>query len=118
MRSSLLIRLLVAIGLIAAIGVPGLQQLDSVPVAAQPAVYGMPASDLWTGVMAAPGEAVYAAEGAPGPTEGLIVRFKPRAERSVQVNAHLAAGARRADALALSDTVRVEVPASQRDGAL
>jgi thermitase len=119
MRSSLLFRLLVVFGLIAIVGVPSLSELAPGTAEAQTSVYGMPVGDVWSGVMAAPEHPSEAApDVAGGQTEPLIVRFRPRAPRSVQVVAHQSAGARRADALALSDTVRVEVPAGQTSQAL
>ncbi|MGE3908694.1 MAG: S8 family serine peptidase [Chloroflexota bacterium] len=51
-------------------------------------------------------------------TEPLIVRFKPGATRSVQVDAHVAAGAQTARSVALTDTVVVDVPAGQGQAAL
>jgi thermitase len=116
-RSALLFRIMIVIGLLAALGVPGLQELNPIPAEAGPVASGMPVSDVWSGVLAAPGATVPAEDGTE-PSEPLIVRFRPRAARAVQVNAHQEAGALRADALAVADTVRVEVPASQRDSAL
>lgn len=51
-------------------------------------------------------------------TEALIVRFKPGAARNRQVDAHVAAGALRARAAALTDTVVVDVPTGRGNSAL
>src|SRR4051812_30009700 len=118
MRSSLIFRVILIIGLAAIIGVPGLQQFDPTPVEAQTSVYGMPASDVWTGVMAAPGEAESVGDNSGGPSESLIVRFRPNSSRSVQVSAHQQAGAKQAAPMALPYAVRVDVPAGTSGSAL
>lgn len=51
-------------------------------------------------------------------TEPIIVRFKPGAARNGQVDAHVRAGAVRARAVALTDTVVVDVPAGRGNNAL
>src|SRR3954466_10648105 len=107
MRSSHIFRVILIIGLAAVIGVPGLQQFEPTPVEAQTSVYGMPASDVWTGVMAEPRQTAAVDGDAGGPTQPLIVRFRDNASRGAQVNAHVQAGAQRADAISLANTVRV-----------
>ena len=82
MRSSLLVRLVTAIALAVIVGVPGLQDLNPLPAEAQTSVYGVPlGGDVWTGALAAPGDAPLAQAPAPEATEPLIVRFRPRAPR-------------------------------------
>lgn len=98
-------------------GLPGLKVFDPTTAEALTGVHGMPAGNAWSGVLASPAEA-QADDTAAEPSEGLIVRFRPSQGHASQVAAHQDAGASSANALALSDTVRVEVKQGRRDLAL
>lgn len=113
-----MVRLAVVAMLIAVVGLPGLNGSDPMPAVALSAIQGMSAGNAWSGVLAAPSGAQSEADDPSTPSEGLIVRFRPRLAHAGQVAAHQNAGATSADALALSDTVRVKVKQGRRDHAL
>jgi len=120
MRSTYLARLVLVLMMVAAVGVPGLRAVASNADERAVTVQTMPRSDAWTGVLAAPAalaEQDMAAAGEPEPTTPLIVKFRPHSGSYSQMSAHQAAGARRADAVNLANTVRVEVPSSTFDNA-
>lgn len=118
MRCSFVGRLIVVLGLIAATGFPGVQPLEPPVADAQGSISAVSSHQAWSGVLAAPADAQPGPGDGSEPTEALIVRFRPGLARANQVAAHQTAGASRAGALALSDTVRVEVRRGQRDQAL
>ena len=123
MRSSLMMRLAIVVASIVLIGVPGLQTLEPASAQAQSgddptAADTMPPNTAWTGEVDQSEPDPARAASPSEPTVPLIVRFRPTATRARQLEAHHAAGARRADALALTDAVRVQVAASNRDAAL
>lgn len=119
MRSSLTVRVILAVALAAIVGVPGIAALDPNPAEASRSAQGITGGEVWTGVLSnQTDDKKHGDDGSSEPSAPLIVRFRPRLSRPMQVNAHQIAGARSADAMALADTVRVRVPASQRDQAL
>jgi thermitase len=117
-RASFILRLATVVVLVAIVGLPGLAGFDPTSAEARTSIQGMPAGNAWTGVLAAPAEAQADDDDPSEPAESLIVRFRPRAAHANQVSAHQEAGARGANAIALSDTVRVEVKKGRRDSAL
>src|SRR2546423_3078153 len=127
MRSTALIRLVIAIILLVVVGLPISGSTTTAVAAHLGRDQAASTADVWTGVLA-PAEVRQdlpsdvqptPTQPAPSePTERLIVRFQPRSGRSAQQDAHQSAGALRADALALPDTVRVDVPASAASSAL
>jgi thermitase len=118
MRCSFVGRLIVVLGLIGATCLPGSRTLDPPAAEAQTSIHMTTNSGVWTGTLAAPDGAQAGADDASEPIEPLIVRFRPGLAHASQVAAHQQAGAARAGALALADTVRVEVKRGQRDRTL
>ena len=116
MRSSLTVRFTVTLALLAVIGVPGLSALDPTPAQAISSVQGITAGAVWTGVLTSQiDDEKLGGGGTSEPVEPLIVRFRPRTPRATQVSAHQTAGARRADAMALADTVKVTIYLTRRE---
>jgi len=115
-RASAVFRLATVVALVAVVGLPGLKAFDPSTAEALTGVHGMPAGNAWSGVLASPAEAQ--ADDDAESTDGVIVRFRPSLGHASQVAAHQDAGASTANALALSDTVRVEVKQGRRDLAL
>lgn len=127
MRSTASIRLVIAIVLLTIIGLPAPGNTTSAVAAYLDPDRASATADVWTGALAPTDvrqEAPSDVQPTPTqptsqePTHRLIVKFQPRSGRSSQRDAHQNAGAVRVDALALSDTVRVEVPASSASRAL
>lgn len=117
MRLATPVRLALTIALMLLIGLPGAGGLAVPTVRAQ----GVEPAGVWTGVLADPSatESLHQTP-PPGlvPVERLIVRFRPRAPRAAQQDAHQAARAIRADALALEGTVRVVVGSGETANAI
>jgi thermitase len=127
MRSTALIRLVLAVTLLLLVGLPGVAPSSTATAAILDADRAASTADVWTGVLQASTARQDISSGAeptptpapaPEPTTRLIVRFTPQSGRASQIDAHQTAGAVRADVLSLPDTVRVEVPASTADAAL
>src|SRR4051794_22078906 len=106
MRSNLAVRLAIILSLVTIFGLPGLQSLQPSTVDAQTSVPSTPDGDVWTGVVDSPIGQQAAPQGGSS-TEQVIVQFRPLSSRSLQLDAHRQAGARRADAISLANTVRV-----------
>ena len=118
MRCSIVGRLLIALGLIAATGVPGFRALDPSTAEARASIRAGWPDEAWTGLLAAP-DGSQPGPGDPAePVDPLIVRFRPGLEQASRVAAHQQAGVTSARALALAGTVRVEVKRARRDQAL
>src|SRR6266536_2689376 len=125
MRSTALIRLVIAIILLVFVGLPMSGSTTTAVAAHLGGDRAASTADVWTGTLASDVRQEAPSDAQPTPTqpttepnERLIVKFQPRSGRSAQQDAHQTAGALRADALALPDTVRVEVPASAASSAL
>jgi thermitase len=121
-----LIRLLIATILLLLVGMPETGTTTAVAAYLDPDRAASTA-DVWTGTLADSNvrqEVPSDVQPTPTPpttsepTQRLIVRFEPRSGRSAQQDAHQSAGAVQVDALALPNTVRVEVPASTASSAL
>src|SRR5438046_2716497 len=100
MRSTALMRLLIAIVLIVLVGVPVASGTTTADAAHLDADRAASMADVWTGVLAASDarqagpsdlQPTPAQPTASEPTERLIVRFQPRSGRSSQQDAHQAA---------------------------
>jgi hypothetical protein len=118
MRSIMTSRLLLALALALVVGLPIAGNLyQRAALAVQPDRLAT-TSDVWTGRLLTDEVQQATADGGKSPSARLVVRFKPQAQRPAQADAHQRAGARSADALALPNTVKVEVAASDLASAL